>query len=71
MEILVLVLSFFLATIVGLGTYAYTRDMGYLKERLTELSTRNDKDNDIIHSILKNHEERLQKIEKIIHKELE
>jgi len=37
-EIIIIILSFFLTLIVGLGTYAYTRDMRYLKERLTDLT---------------------------------
>jgi hypothetical protein len=38
LEITIIILSFFLTLILGLGTYAYTRDMRYLKERLTDLT---------------------------------
>ena len=38
LELSLLVVSVFLTTIIGLGSYAYLRDMKYLKERLTDLT---------------------------------
>ena len=80
-EILVIVLSFFLTAIIGLGTYAYTRDMSYLKARMTEIALgtekRFDEDHEdnaerfrIVHKRLDDHEERLRENEATINKEL-
>ena len=65
-------------TVIG---YTYTRDMSYLKERMTEISIgtnkRFDEDHEdnkerfeIVHKRIDDHEGRLREAEEIINKEL-